>query len=123
MTFSTEFTGYVAENPDERSSQTSVDATKSVSKIDFKVKEIVWAKIKGSPHWPAEILAFTSAKMVLVKWFNDYRTTKIYRTQLYKFLTNFDEFAKRFDDTIGLRTAANEALICFGQSLEASMHF
>lgn len=54
--------------------------------------------------------------MVLVTWLNDYRVTKLYRTQIFKFLTHFDEFSKRFDDTVGLKTAAREGLICFGQA-------
>lgn len=47
-------------------------------------------------------------------WLNDYRLTTIYRTQCFKFLSNFDEFAKNFDRTIGLRAAAQEGLILFG---------
>lgn len=87
-----------------------------VARIEYKIDEIVWAKIKGYPHWPARIKGFSgNGRMVLVYWFNDYRTTKIYRTQLFKFLENFDEFAKKFDQTIGLKTAAQEALIIFGQ--------
>lgn len=32
-------------------------------------------------------------KMVIVTWFNVYRTTKIYRTQMFIFLTNLDLYA------------------------------
>lgn len=87
------------------------------------VNEIVWAKIKGFVHWPCKVLSFRGKLMAEVYWFNDYRKTKLYKTQLYKFLKNFDKFAERFDDTIGLRTAATEALICYGHNVDANMWF
>lgn len=98
----------------------SIELTSSntqMMKIDFKVGEVVWAKIRGHPHWPAKIKSFSSSKMAIVVWFNDYRVTKIYRTQLFKFLNNFDSFAKNFDNTIGLKTAAQEALMFYGNTL------
>lgn len=59
-----------------------------------------------------------SGRMVVVVWFNDYRTTKMYRTQLlYKFLNNYDEYSKNFNKTIGLKTAAQEALIYLGTTM------
>lgn len=94
-----------------------------MSLLEFKLNEIVWARIKGSPHWPARIISFPSNKMALVRWFNDYRVTKLYRTQLFKFLNNFDQFAKKFPDTVGLETAAREALICYGNDIQADMLF
>lgn len=97
--------------------------TQAISTIEFKVGEIVWARIKGFPHWPAKKESFPSRKMAQVVWYNDFRRTKLYRTQLFKFLKNFDEFAKRFDDTIGLETAAREALMCYGQEITANMLF
>lgn len=81
-----------------------------VAVIDFKIDEIVWAKIKGYPAWPAKVLSFPSNKMVLVQWFNDYRKTKVYRTQLFKFLINFERFSTNFNRSVGLKTAAREAL-------------
>lgn len=90
-----------------------------VAKIEFKVGEIVWARIKGFPHWPAKIKSFPSAKMAEVVWLNDYRKTKLYRTQLFKFLKNYDEFSNRFNDTVGLEKAAKEGLILFGESVGA----
>lgn len=95
----------------------------TIALITFKVDEVVWAKIKGHPHWPAKIKCFPNAKMAIVVWFNDYRTTKVYRTQLHKFLINFDKFAVRFSDSIGLKTAAQEALIYFGHNVNANMQF
>lgn len=85
---------------------------------NFKLNEIIWAKIRGHPAWPAKIVDFPSPKMALVVWYNDYRKTKVYRTQLFKFLINFDKFAGDFDKSIGLKTAAREALYCYGTSLE-----
>lgn len=88
----------------------------AVVKIEFRIGEVVWAKIKCFPAWPAKIKSAVSSKMVLVVWFNDYRVTKVYKTQLFKFLLNFDTFAKNFDNSIGLKTAAREALMYFGNS-------
>lgn len=93
------------------------DEENQIAVIEFRVGEIVWAKIKGFPHWPAVIKSFPSDRMAIVIWFNDYRKTKIYRTQLFKFLANFETFAKRFDDVIGLKTAAQEGLMCYGQNM------
>lgn len=94
----------------------SSSSESTIARIDFKVNEVVWAKIKGSVHWPAKIKSFPSSKMVIVVWFNDYRTTKIYRTQLFKFLQNFDLYAQNFDNTVGLKTAAYEGLMYLGNS-------
>lgn len=94
-----------------------------VARIDFAVGDVVWAKFKGFPHWPARITAFTSKLMVEVFWFNDYRRTRIYRTQLFTFLPHFEEFSLKFDDHIGLRTAAREAMIYFGNSLQLTQLF
>lgn len=88
-----------------------------IVKIEFRIGEVVWAKIKGFVAWPGRIKSFPSNKMVIVTWLNDYRATKIYRTQMYKFLVYFDTFSNRFHDTVGLETAAREGLILFGQNL------
>lgn len=92
-----------------------------VAVIDFKIDEIVWAKIKGHAHWPARVKSFPSQRMAEVVWFNDYRRTKLYKTQLYKFLANFEKFAARFDDTVGLKTAAQEAMMLYGSNLNINM--
>lgn len=97
-------------------SNTTASHSQVLDTISFKINEVVWAKIRGFPHWPAKIKAFSN-KMVVVVWFNDYRTTKLYRSQLYKFLPSFDEFAKKFNDHIGLEKAAKEGLIYFGSTL------
>lgn len=89
----------------------------TVSTIEFRIGEVVWAKIKGFPAWPAKIKAVASSKMVIVVWFNDYRITKVYKTQLFKFLENFDTNAKNFDNSIGLKVAAQEALMYYGSVL------
>lgn len=91
--------------------------TQIVARIDYKINEVVWAKIKGFPHWPAKLKRIDSNKMVTVVWFNDYRTTKIYKTQLSKFLLNFEQFAHTFEQHIGLKKAAHEALIYFGSTI------
>lgn len=58
-----------------------------VAKIEFKINEVIWCKIRGWPAWPCRIRTFVK-NMAIVVWFNDYRITKVYRTQLQKFLTN-----------------------------------
>lgn len=93
-----------------------------IAHMDFKIGEIVWAKIKGHPHWPCVIKAFDK-KMVIVLWYNDYRQTKIYITQLFKFLKNFDNFSKLFNQRVGLETAAREALIAYGHQMGTNMMF
>lgn len=87
-------------------------------KIDFRIGEVVWAKIKGFPCWPAKIKAHHPRNMATVIWFNDYRTTKVFKSQLFPFLKNFDQFAKQFDNSIGLKTAAQEALMYYGSMLQ-----
>lgn len=81
----------------------SLPSNVDLALVDFKIGEVVWAKIKGFPHWPCIIRNFDK-KMVLVQWYNDYRSTKVYRTQLFKFLENFNEFSKSFNQKIGLDT-------------------
>lgn len=88
-----------------------------IEKITFSIGEIVWAKIRGFKTWPAKIRSFPSNKMAEVIWFNDYRRTKLYRSQLFKFLKHFDENSKYFSNTVGLETAAKEALFCYGQNV------
>lgn len=90
---------------------------KTIARVEFRVQEVVWAKIKGSPHWPAKINSFPSNRTAEVVWFNDYRKTKIFKTQLFKFLVYFDEFAKKFNDTVGLEAAAKEGLMYYGENM------
>lgn len=109
----------IIDDPNAVSYHTELEAKMplTVATVEFQTGEVVWAKIRGYPHWPAKIKSFPSSKMALVVWFNDYRITKMYRTQLHKFLNNFDNFSKKFDQTIGLKTAAQEALIYYGQNI------
>lgn len=93
-----------------------------ITRIDFAINEVIWAKIKGHPYWPAKLRAFPSDKMALVIWFNDYRTTEVYRTQLFKLLINFDEYSKKFHQTIGLEAAAQEALMSYGSNFQKNIY-
>lgn len=103
---------------DERKKPGNISSTKNesltIAKPDFLVGDIIWAKIKGSVHWPAKIdRILTKANRVMmyeIIWYNDYRRSKIYRLQANKFLENFEQYASRFDDVIGLKTAAFEAM-------------
>lgn len=82
----------------------------TVAKMPFSIGEIVWCKIRGSVHWPARILS-RDDKRYNVLWLNDYRTTKVFETTLFKFHKDFEEFAQEFSSNIGLKTAAKEAII------------
>lgn len=86
---------------------------------EFEVNEIIWAKIKGHCHWPAKIerINITTKGLTTyeVIWYNDYRRSKIHKSQAFKFMKNFEEFAKKFDDVIGLKTAAFEAMYTYGK--------
>lgn len=48
--------------------------------------------------------------MYEIVWCNDYRRSKIHKKQISKFLENFEIYSKSFDDFIGLKTAAFEAM-------------
>lgn len=100
------------ENTDSKRRKTSptISANNTVANIEFLRNEVVWGKIRGWPHWPARIVEFEN-KRIEILWFNDYRRTKVFRTQLFKFYPNFNEFAQKFSSNIGLETAAKEALL------------
>lgn len=93
-------------------------ANNIVAKPIFSIGEIIWAKIKGFVCWPAKIVQITSRR-ALVFWLNDYRTTNLYLTKVFKFLPHFDEHSKKFSDHIGLECTAREGLILYGQRLYA----
>lgn len=85
-----------------------------ISKIVFRENEVVWCKIKGFVHWPARIerIEIVGGKQCfIVFWFNDYRTSKVFGGQLFKFLPNFQKYSANFKGKIGLETAAKEAVI------------
>lgn len=100
----------------------AADNSKALVKPDFVLNEIIWAKIKGSAHWPAKIerMVVTASGLLLydIKWYNDYRRSKIHRTQAFKFLQNFEKYAVKFDHVIGLRTAAFEAMYEYRRQLQ-----
>lgn len=87
---------------------------KTIAVLPFKIGEVVWCKIRGSSHWPAKILSYDNRKFD-VFWFNDYRRSKVFTSQLFKFGKYFNEFAKKFNSSIRLETAAKEALLYLGQ--------
>lgn len=98
----------IDEIPINEEKPTTSDQT--IARIPFTVGEVVWEKIRGSPHWPAKIQKIENRRFV-VEWFNDYRTTRLYRSQIYKFCPNFNVFSDKFDTTIGFKDAAEEALL------------
>lgn len=82
--------------------------------VEFSVDEIVWGKLRGHSHWPCKIISIEQNRFV-VTWFNDYRNSTLFRTQMFKFMPNFKEFAKKFSSSVALETAAKEALISLAQ--------
>lgn len=102
----------VAENEKNHNNEREVDA-RTVAKPDFVVGDIVWAKIRGHPFWPAKIENMYGVKnhMCEILWFNDHRRTKVHKATLKFFLPNFDTHKKEFANHIGLETAAKEAVI------------
>lgn len=99
---------------DKKNNTTEKNAVTIVAKIPFVVNEVIWAKLRGwSYHWPARITKIFSGKVYRfeVYWFNDYRTSKIFRSQIYKFGPNFSMFSENFDNVPGLRQAAEEATV------------
>lgn len=91
-------------------------ANLDIAKVDFRVGDVVWAKISRYPHWPAKIERIYGVRnrMVELLWINDYRRTKVYKTQLQDFLKNFDSHREMFLKHVGLEAAAKEAMIYIG---------
>lgn len=113
----------------------------TVARIDYVVGEIIWAKIKGlflfclHTIWISNrfiiipnIFSFPS-KVFNVgqpglkhshrnEWFWSFGLMTIGPQKSivrFKFLPHFDEFAQHFDKCVGLKCAAQEALITYGQ--------
>lgn len=84
--------------------------TNTVATVEFSPGEIIWGKIRGWPHWPAKVKRLENKRYGVV-WLNDYRTTKLYKTQMFKFHSNCDKFSEKAHSSIGLETAVKEALI------------
>lgn len=82
----------------------------AVATIPFNVGEVVWGKIRGWPHWPAKVIQIHPRRYEVI-WYNDFRVTKLYRSQIYKFGPNFSIFAEKFDTTVGLKEAAEQAML------------
>lgn len=81
----------------------------TVSLIQFSMDEVVWAKLKGHPAWPAKIVGFENKRFEIL-WFNDYRRSKVFRSQLFKFNNaNVEKFSKA--KNVGVETAIKEAIL------------
>lgn len=93
----------------ENASKPNASSSK-VACYPFIIDEVIWGKIRGSTHWPAKVLSIEK-RTFKVEWFNDYRTTQLYLSQMYKFCPNFYKFSLKFDTVVGLKDAAEEALL------------
>lgn len=83
----------------------------TIAKPLWSIDDAIWAKIRGSCHWPARIIKILPKKQFIVEWFNDYRTTRVFASQIYKFAPNIFMFQEKFDLVAGLREAAEEATL------------
>lgn len=81
-----------------------------IAQNDFDIGEIVWCKLKGHNHWPCKIENFDHGKIV-VRWFNDYRYSTVFKSQLFKFSENCEAFSKK--KSVALQIAIKEALIMY----------
>lgn len=83
-----------------------------IVKMTFQIDDAVWVKIRGFPTWPAKVERFHYGRALMadVYWFNDYRRTKVFGSQLQSFISNFDTYKDTFQNHIGLETAVKEAM-------------
>lgn len=93
---------------------------KTVAVAPFALGEVIWGKIRGWPHWPAKVIAIERNR-INVEWFNDYRTSKLYRSQIFKFYPNYDIFSEKFSSSVGLESAAKEALCYIASKLNIKL--
>lgn len=85
---------------------------KEIVEIEFSMGDIVWGKIKGFYNWPAKIVGFSEEK-VTIRWFNDYRYSSVFKSQICKFEEHCITFSKKAKSSPALETAIKEALIDF----------
>lgn len=98
----------VVQNTDSQS------AINTVAVVEFTPDEVVWAKLKGHPHWPAKIVRHENKKYEIF-WFNDYRKSKVFRSQIFKFNQfNFEKFSKT--KKLGFEAALKEAIL-YGKAI------
>lgn len=92
----------------------------TVATVSFNIDETVWGKLRGSPHWPAKIIAIEGRRYE-VRWYNDDRTSKLFLSQIFKFRQHFKRFSVKFPTSVGLEDAAKHALIhlMFGEKKNA----
>lgn len=76
----------------------------------FKINEVIWCKLKGHNCWPGKITSIENRKYE-VFWFNDYRKSKVFQTQIFDFHSNYKKFSEKAASLIGLETAIKEAII------------
>lgn len=84
--------------------------SQTIAKLTYKLNEVVFAKIRGYPCWPARITSIDGRKYE-IKWFNDYRSSKVFQTQLFKFIPYYNNFSEKISSNVQLNTAVSEALI------------
>lgn len=82
----------------------------TISTLPFKVGEVTWGKIRGWPHWPAKIVHIFPRQFEVV-WYNDYRVTKLYRSQVFKFTSNFSIFAEKIRNDGGIERGCRTSYV------------
>lgn len=90
----------------------------AIALLDYSIGEIVWCKLKGWPHWPCKILDIEYKRSViyLVYWFKDnHRTSKVFKSQLFKFKENFKTLSENGSENAQLEAAIKEGIIKFNE--------
>lgn len=76
----------------------------------YKVGDVVWCKLKGSPNWPAKVKEIYGKhnQMLKLVWFNDNRLSAVHQGQVSKFCPS--SIVTNTTDDIGVVTAIKEAI-------------
>lgn len=77
------------------------------NKVNTKIYNFTTSHINMYINKPHKSL-FSQQRKIF--WFNDYRVSKVFKSTLFKFDSNFDEFLQPCHRNIGLKTAMKEAL-------------
>lgn len=87
-------------------------SNRTVAKIQFKINDVVWCKLKGHPKWPAKVdeICGKNGQLIKLTWFNDYRMSQVNRGQVSKFNT-VESIPVEVKKNMKLQKAIKEAII------------